>query len=129
MQWPAGAAPSSGMRLKTLGGLSVEGSTFTRPVPLLLLAYVRLRGGDSRQKLASTFFIDRTDPGDSLSVALRQLERGLGAGVVDRDSDPVKCQIPCDLDELNDAHALSDFERVCSLYTGPFLADIESSRY
>jgi len=117
------------MRLKTLGGLSVEGSAFTRPVPLLLLAYVRLRGNESRQHLGNVFFIDKADSGDSVSVALRQLEHGLGDEVIDRDWDSVASRIDCDLLELNEAYAKGDLEAVVSVYGGPFLENLEASRY
>ena len=45
------------MRLRTLGGLSLEGTTFTRPRPLLLLAYLALEGGTDHD--IRMFRIDR----------------------------------------------------------------------
>ena len=40
-----------GVRLLTLGGLSLEGSTFKRAKPLLLLAYLALEGAKERRFL------------------------------------------------------------------------------
>jgi hypothetical protein len=43
------------MRLVMLGGLALEPSTFTRPKPLLLLAYLSLEGPRSRRDIAELF--------------------------------------------------------------------------
>jgi hypothetical protein len=43
------------MKLLMLGKLKLEPSTFTRPKPLLLLAYLSLEGPRSRRDLAGLF--------------------------------------------------------------------------
>ena len=40
------------MHLRTLGGLTLEGASFRRPKPLLLLSYLTLEGEKDRQFLA-----------------------------------------------------------------------------
>jgi predicted ATPase len=118
------------MRLRTLGGVSLEGSDFTRPVPLLLLAYLTLRGPMARGEVASTFFPDATDMSDSLSTALRQIERGTpGERLIDRDGDTLTSLLTCDALEQAEAFRLHRFEDVCAHYRGPFLHGLERARY
>ncbi len=50
------------MLLRTLGGLKLEGSDFTRPKPLLLLAYLALEGPKERRFLSELSWTGVTDP-------------------------------------------------------------------
>jgi len=61
------------MRVITLGGLALEGAAFTRPKPLMLLAYLALEGRQERRQLAGLFWPHARDPLGSLTVALSQL--------------------------------------------------------
>lgn len=63
------------MRIRTLGGLALEDSDFSRPVPLLILAYLTIERRVPRKALERAFFPDAADPGDSLTTALRYLEK------------------------------------------------------
>lgn len=59
--------------LRTLGTLHLEGSSVTRPKPLLLLAYLAHEGPTDRERLARLFFPSSRDPRDALSTTLRRL--------------------------------------------------------
>lgn len=117
------------MRIRTLGGLTLEGSAFARPVPLLLLAYLSIEGPSKRAELGSTFFPDAADMSDSLSTALRQLEKGVEEEILRRDGEVVESLIGSDLVELWQAQAAGEPERIRQLYRGPFLAGLERARW
>jgi hypothetical protein len=46
------------LQLKALGGLRLEGTSFARPTPLLLLAYLSLEGLQQRRHLAELFWTE-----------------------------------------------------------------------
>jgi predicted ATPase len=87
------------MRLRTLGGLALEGVPFTRPKPLLLLAYLALEGPQERRRLAELFWPAATDPRKSLTVALSQLRRG-APGTVQADRRRLWTTCACDAVDL-----------------------------
>lgn len=66
------------MRLPTLGGLRLEGGSFSRSKPLLPLAYLALEGAKERRFLAELFWLGAANPRRSLNTALHQLRnRGI----------------------------------------------------
>lgn len=61
--------------LRTLGGLRLEGASFSKKKPLLLAAYLALEGPKSRRHFQELFWPRAEDQKNSLSVALSQLKR------------------------------------------------------
>ena len=114
------------MLLQTLGGLALQGSSFHRPKPLLLLAYLAIEGPKSRRELAEVFFMDSRDARDSLSTALRRLQQG-AQGCIELQGEKVCAVVPCDAKELLQAFSSDDVARVLALYRGPFLEGIDLS--
>ena len=80
--------------LYTLGNLVLEGSSFRRSKPLLLLAYLTLEGSKTRRELADVFYLDTKDPRDSLSTALGYLKRE--ANSAEADTSKAWATIECD---------------------------------
>jgi len=90
------------MRVQTLGGLALEGARFTRPKPLLMLAYLALEGAQPRQHLAELFWPAANDRLKSLTVALSRLRQG-APGALRADRQRVWTELPCDAVELLEA--------------------------
>lgn len=108
------------MRLKTLGQLELEGSSFTRKKPLLLLTYLVLEGPQERHHLAELFWPEAAEPMTSLRVALAQLRKA-AAGVIARDDAYLEATVESDLEPLLnvlDQQQVGDIE---ALYAAPFL--------
>ena len=114
------------MRLLTLGGLTLENSTFKRAKPLLLLAYLALEGAKERRFLRELLWRDAKDSHNSLGTALARL-RGSGAGVVGSDEIRAWCETQCDATQLLTAVDEDDNQRVVELYRGPFLEGVDPS--
>jgi tetratricopeptide (TPR) repeat protein len=112
------------MRLRTLGQLSLDGSTFRRAKPLLLAAYLTLEGPRSRRYLAEIFWPGASDAMNSLSVALSQLRRGVPGGT-DADDARAWSMLQCDAVELTAAFASGNLEQVAELYDGRFLEGLD----
>ncbi|MBW6455749.1 MAG: hypothetical protein K0A98_07665 [Trueperaceae bacterium] len=113
------------MHLRTLGGLTLEGASLTRPKPLLMLAYVSIEGPVTRRELSDVFFHDADDARDSLSTALAHLRR---AGVVERLPDErVSALVACDATGLLRDFDAYRYEAVLQAYEGPFLDGIDVS--
>jgi tetratricopeptide (TPR) repeat protein len=74
----------TGMYLRTLGGCALEGASFRREKPLILLAYLIIEGPRPRRFLAELFWPGAADPMNSLAVALSKL-RSLGAVLADEE--------------------------------------------
>ena len=108
------------MHLRTLGGLELDGSDFSRPKPLLLLSYVALEGPQDRRHLAELFWRDAADHLKSLSVALAQLRSG-APGCIDADRHQVRAAVEIDAARLVEALAAGRPEEAVGLYRGPFL--------
>ncbi len=109
------------MHLRTLGTLDLQGGTFTRPKPLLLLTYLALEGPRDRHHLSEVLFARARDPMGSLRTTLARLRRELPDGLTD-DGNLLRAHVTCDAQLLLahlDAHELRPGVR---LYTGPFLA-------
>lgn len=108
--------------LKTLGGLVLEGSSFQRSKPLLLLAYLSLEGGKTRRELADLFYLDTKDPRDSLSTALGYLKRQ--AHAAEADARKVWSGQECDATRLLQLLDEGQLGAALEFYQGPFLAGI-----
>jgi predicted ATPase len=111
------------MRIITLGGLALEGAAFTRPKPLMLLAYLAIEGVQERRHLAGLFWPHARDPLGSLTVALSQLRTG-APGAVQADRTHAWTRLPCDAVDL-----LESLQRAPAAATeledrGPFLAGV-----
>ncbi|WP_309570921.1 ATP-binding protein [Deinococcus sp.] len=89
------------MRLRTLGGLSVEGVTFRREKVLLLLAYLCVEGPQARRRLADLFWPDASNPMNSLAQHLVHL-RSLPGALIEH-SGRVTSGIRCDACLLREA--------------------------
>ncbi len=112
------------MYLHTLGGLRLEGSSFRRPKPLLLLAYLALEGAKPRRYLAELFFMEASDRMNSLSRALSYV-RQEAPGVIDADNKKVWATVGCDAAELLGLTDSKQFEKCLELYQGAFAVDYD----
>ncbi|MBA4169208.1 MAG: tetratricopeptide repeat protein [Chloroflexi bacterium] len=112
------------MRLRTLGGLALQDSTFGRSKPLLLLAYVCLEGPVSKRELADLFFMHTKDPRDSLATALGLLRREPGK-LIEADGERVIAGVDCDAVDLVASLDAGEHERAAAGYGGPFVKGID----
>ena len=112
------------MLLRTLGELSLEGSDFSRPKPLLLLAYLALEGPKPRRYLAELFFMDTKDPFNSLSRALSHLRKET-PGAVAADSTKARAILECDAVEFLGLANNRRFDKCIPLYRGPFVESLD----
>ena len=108
------------MLLRTLGGLGLEGSGFSRPKPLLLLAYLSLEGPKPRRYLADLFFMGAKDPFNSLSRALSYLRKE-APSAIEADHQKAWAALSCDAAELLSLADKRQFEACVELYEGPFV--------
>lgn len=102
-----------------LGGLALEPSTFTRPKPLLLLAYLSLEGPRSRRDIAELFWQDTKDPMQGLRMALLQLNKEVPEAI-QTDEKKVWTELPSDLSELESQLEAGKLEEALEVYQGPF---------
>ncbi|MCD0177503.1 SARP family transcriptional regulator, partial [Deinococcus sp. 14RED07] len=107
------------MKLLTFGGVSVEGATFRREKPLLLLAYLCLEGPQPRRRLASLFWPDAANPMNSLAQNLIRL-RPLTGAVLEHGS-RVEALIPSDTQAFRDHCRAARPADALTLYHGAFL--------
>ena len=114
------------MRLKTLGGLELEGSDFRRPQPLLLLAYLALEGSKDRQFLSELFWWNASNPRNNLSSTLTRL-RSHVPNNVHADNYRVWVSLDIDIRELKTAFDQNRYQDAVALYTGSFLEGIHIS--
>jgi predicted ATPase len=112
------------MYLHTLGGLCLEGSAFSRPKPLLLLAYLALEGSQPRSRLAELFFMETSDGKNSLSRALTYLRKEV-PGVIEADNKKVWTTVSCDAAELLNLTDSKQFEKCLKLYQGAFAVAVD----
>lgn len=110
------------MRLVTLGRLALERSTFSRPKPLLLLAYLALQGPQPRRLLADIFWVGARSPADSLSTTLRRLKKEIGPALV-VEGHQVGTRVKCDAHEFLARVGTGD-DTAVELYAGSFLAGL-----
>ena len=111
------------MRLVTLDGLVLEGADTRRTKPLLLLAYLAIEGPKERRHLAELFWMGATDPLNSLSKAINQLN-GEAPSAFEADHRQVEATIEMDATELLTRLDAGDLEGAVELYRGPFLRGV-----
>ncbi len=114
----------TGGMLHTLGGLRLEGSSFSRAKPLLLLAYLALEGPKPRRFLAELFWPEAADPMNSLAVALSKLRK---LGAVYGDESRAWVDLECDALALQDALRAGRWAEGVGLYRGPFAEGISEA--
>lgn len=107
------------MKLRTLGGLSVEGAAFKREKVLLLLAYLCVEGPQARKRLAELFWPDASNPMNSLAQHLVHARSIPGA--VKEDGSRVEATLPCDAVLLRDAARKGQAAEAAEAYQGAFL--------
>lgn len=114
------------MKLKTLGEVGLEGLSFKRPTPLVLLTYLSLEGKKSREHLAELFWqregkmLTRRQQLNNLSKALSDLHKH-APGVVQSNNTSVWSLATIDVDEFQHAFKTRDFALAARAYTGSFL--------
>jgi DNA-binding SARP family transcriptional activator len=106
-------------KLHTLSGLRLEHTNFTRPKPLLLLAYLCIEGKKDKRFLAELFWPGASNHLNSLAKALSQLRQ---VGVIDNDETHAWTTIPCDVNDFFDALEQHDLGMVITLYQDSFLS-------
>ncbi len=109
-------------QLKTLGGLKLEDTAFTRPLPLLLLGYLSLEGSQQRKHLAELFWTDGKRM-KNLSMTLTRLRQGAGE-VIEADDKQARATLKSDAQELLESLDKSEWQRASELYTGAFLEGV-----
>jgi predicted ATPase len=115
------AAPSSITLLRTLGGLRLESTNFTRPKPLLLLAYLALEGPQSRRHIAELFWPEASDHMKSLTVALVQI-RQARSNLIEADEAQIKTSLDSDAKQFLVLLEQQKYSKALELYRGSFLA-------
>lgn len=108
--------------LHTLGRLTLEPGGFSRPKPLVVLAYLAVEGPTRRSRLCELFFASSADPSDSLSTTLRRL--GKVPGCVETVGDEVIARVTCDASQVLAMLDAGDHEGACRSYSGGFLAGL-----
>ncbi len=112
------------MRLRTLGGLALQDSDFTRPKPLLLLGYLALEGARDRHHVGELFFAQARDRMNSLRTTLKRL-RHEAPGTLESDGDPLRASVECDAQTLLSNLDAGELELGTGRYAGPFLAGVQ----
>ena len=114
------------MQLRTLGVLRVEGASFNRPKPLLMLSYLILEGAKDSKHLSQLFFPQTTNPAQQLANTLSRLRKGL-PGCIERDeaSKKLKGQVSLDAILLLQTLEAGDLAKGLELYEGRFLEGLE----
>lgn len=108
------------MQLRTFGSVMLEGSNFTRPKPLLLLAYLALEGTQDRRFLAELFWPRAGDHMKSLTVALSRIRKG-APGAIEADGSRAWTPLESDAGRFLAYLEEGDLARALELYQGPFL--------
>jgi predicted ATPase len=111
------------MLLRTLGRLALEGKTFGRIKPLVLLCYLSLEGKKSRQFLGDLFWPNSETARASLSSALYRLNQAIGEDI-QSDNDYVWTTIRSDTHSFSERLDQSKIEEALTLYEGAFLENI-----
>lgn len=123
------------MQLITFGKVGLTGCAFSRPKPLLLLAYLALEGPQGRRRLASLLWRGENDRGNlqkklaKLSVVLTQFKKE-GAGEVFPDAlglDPLITVVGCDVTDFLTRLEAGDQTGAVALYGGAFMESLDSS--
>ena len=111
------------MHLRTLGGLRLEGSAFSRPKPLLLLTYLALEGPKDRRFLSELFWPDAAAPLASLRTALVQLRQS-APGAVEVDGTRLRATVASDAQALLETPVPASAWDVDGPALGPSLDDL-----
>jgi predicted ATPase len=106
-------------KLYTLSGLRLEHTNFTRPKPLLLLAYLCIEGKKDKRFLAELFWPGASNHLNSLAKALSQLRQ---VGVIDNDETHAWTTVNSDVNEFLFALEQHDYETAGTLYQDSFLS-------
>lgn len=108
------------MQLQTLGNLRLETSDFSRPKPLLLLAYLAVEGAKERRHLQELFWSAAADRAMSLRVALSQL-RQVSPEIILSEGQRIQTSLKSDVAAFLQAIRDGDLETARGLYSGAFL--------
>jgi predicted ATPase len=108
------------MQLKTLGGLTLKPSEFSRSKPLLLLAYLAVEGVKEKRHLYELFWPEATDPANSLR-SVGKLLRKVNPHLLSSEEHTVSTGVENDLAALQTAIAARDADKLLELYKGEFL--------
>jgi predicted ATPase len=112
------------VRVRTLGGLELEGAPLTRPKPLLLLAYLALEGPSDKRDLAALFWPRAKRPRRSLDVALAHLRRD-APGSVETAAGRVATSVPSDAAAFLARVDEGAVEAAEAVYAGAFLVGLD----
>lgn len=115
--------PQAEATLRTLGGLELADVPFTRPKPLLLLAYLTLEGAKDKRFLAELFFPRSDDPSGNLRQTLARVRRA-GPGLVAGDGRRLWTPLQSDAAAFLGLLEARELEKAAALYQGPFLVDV-----
>lgn len=108
-------------RVRTLGGISVDGTPFAHRKPLVLLAYLALEGPQRRAHVARLFWPRSRDARNRLSVTLSRLRAALPDAVI-ADAESVATRLGSDVAVLRRLLERDRIEFAVRVYRGPFLA-------
>ena len=110
------------MKLITLGKLTLQGSSFKRKKPLLLLTYLALEGEQTRDYLSELFWQDGNSRQrhNNLSRMLSDLRTSLPESF-SSDETKVKSLLGTDVAEFRRALNAEHYEQAAQAYTGSFL--------
>jgi predicted ATPase len=111
---------SASTLLRTLGGLGLGSTNFTRPKPLLLIAYLALEGPQPRRHIAELFWPEASDHMKSLTVALTQI-RQAGSNLIEADDTQLKTPIDSDAKQFLTLLEQQNYSKALELYGGSFL--------
>ena len=108
------------MRLCALGNLKLETTDFSRPKPLLLLAFLVVEGAKERRHVQELFWSEAGDRALSLRVALSQL-RQVSPDVILSEGQRLSTPLESDVGAFLQAIRDGDLEVARGLYAGAFL--------
>lgn len=112
------------VRILTLGRLALEEVRFSRPKPLLLLAFLALEGPKDRRHLSELFWPAAARPMASLRVAVSQVRRAAPAALV-VNGNSLGTDLDCDAAELLHDLELAEAAGGPSRYDGAFLGGVD----
>jgi predicted ATPase/Tfp pilus assembly protein PilF len=108
------------MQLRTLGNLKLEFSDFSRPKPLLLLAFLAVEGTKERRHVQELFWSEAADRALSLRVALSQL-RQISPDIILSEGQRIGLSLKSDVAAFLQAIRDGDLVAARDLYSGAFL--------
>lgn len=108
------------MRMRTLGGLALEGSSLARRIPLLLLTHLAVEGEAERGHLSALFWPAAKDPRGALRVAVSRLRRA-APGCVETAGGRLRAAVGTDVEELRRDLRQGRVDAAARTYAGPFL--------